>query len=395
MIQRHTTSGISSGDLLDMIRCGSASTRGELGAAAGLSRSTIAQRVEALIAAGLIEEVSGTASTGGRPPTKLVFNRRAGVVLVADLGATHATLAVSDLSAQPLALRRASIRIGDGPDVVLRWVRDQFDGMLNDVGLDHLDVLGIGIGVPGPVDFDGGFAVKPPIMPGWNGVSIREPFRRYDVPVVVDNDVNIMARGEYWRRGTSAEDLVVVKVGTGIGAGLIVDGKVHRGARGGAGDLGHIRAGGDVVCACGNTGCLEASAGGEALARQLRFLGHNTQSGQDVLDLVAGGHPDAIAVVREAGRLLGQVLASVVNLLNPSTILIGGSIALADGHLLAGLREVVFRRATSLSTSELQLSTCQLGDEAGVIGAAAMVADQLFDPAVVEASLPRRAAAGL
>jgi predicted NBD/HSP70 family sugar kinase len=394
MGRRHTTSGITSGDLLDMIRSGRVSTRGELGRETGLSRSTITQRVEALLASGLVHEVGGTTSTGGRPPTRLAFNIHAGVVLVADLAATHASIAVCDLSAQPLALRRADIDIADGPDVVLAWVRHQFDELLDELDRPPGDVLGIGIGVPGPVDYNRGVAVKPPIMPGWNGVSIRDPFERYGVPVLVDNDVNIMALGEYWRRTEDVDDMIVVKVGTGIGAGIIMNGELHRGARGSAGDLGHIQAGGDVVCSCGNTGCLEASAGGAAIARQLRFLGHDTTTSQDVVDLVTRGNTDATSAVREAGRLLGQVLASTVNLLNPSTILVGGSIAMADDHLLAGLREVVFRRATSLSTSELRLATCALGDDAGVIGAAAMVAEQLFDPEAVEASLPRRSAAG-
>ncbi|MGI9644091.1 MAG: ROK family protein [Ilumatobacteraceae bacterium] len=391
---RAPTTGATSGDLLDLIRSGRATTRGELGATTGLSRSTIAQRVDALLASGLVNEVAGTTSTGGRPPSRLVFNTGAGVVLVADLGATHATLAVCDLSADPLAMHGENIDIADGPDAILDWVRRGFDRLLADAGRRVDEVRGIGIGVPGPVDFSSGVAVKPPIMPGWNGVSIRAPFERYGVPVLVDNDVNAMALGEYWRRTGEGDDLVVVKVGTGIGAGLIINGQIHRGAQGSAGDLGHVQAGGDVVCSCGNTGCLEASAGGAALARQLRFMGYDTETGLDVVELVERGNTDAITAVREAGRLLGSVLASVVNMLNPSTILVGGSLAMADDHLLAGLREVVFRRATSLSTSELQLAKCALGDEAGVIGAAAMVAEQLFDPRAVEASLPRRAAAG-
>ncbi|MDX2380155.1 MAG: ROK family transcriptional regulator [Acidimicrobiia bacterium] len=386
-------SGTTSGDLLELIRTGRADTRGDLQTVTGLSRSTVAQRIETLVAAGLVHELGGTTSTGGRPPVRLGFNIHGGVVLVADLGATHATLAVCDLSAHPLAIRRSHRDIADGPEPVLDWVRSEFDALLSEIGRAPSDVRGIGIGVPGPVDFAGGFAVKPPIMPGWNGFRIREAFPRYGVPVHVDNDVNIMALGEFWKR-PDEDDLVVVKVGTGIGAGLIINREIHRGARGGAGDLGHVQAGGDVVCNCGNTGCLEASAGGAALARQLRDLGYDTNTVDDVVALLQRGNRDAIAAVREAGRMLGQVLASIVNLLNPSTILVGGSIALADDHLLAGLREIVFRRATSLSTAELRLATCALGDDAGVIGAAAMVAEQIFDPRTVDASLPRRAAAG-
>jgi len=386
----------STGDLLDLIRHRSPITRSELVAITGLARSTVAQRVDQLISGNLVGEAGEAVSTGGRPPTMLGFNADAGVVLVADLGATHSRLAVCDLEANPLAEASRSIEISDGPDVVLSWVLDTFDMLTSEAGRSSADVVGIGIGVPGPVDFAARRAVHPPIMPGWDEYPIGERFvERYGVPVLVDNDVNIMALGEYWVMHPKVQDFVFVKVGTGIGSGLILGGRIHRGARGAAGDIGHVQAGPpDVICRCGNLGCLEASAGGAALARTLSERGLEARSSRDVVDLVKAGNHEAIQAVREAGRLIGEVLSTIVNLLNPAVIAIGGDVADAGQQLLAGIRETVYQRSTALSTNDLQITTATLQDRAGIIGAAAMTIDHVFDPDMVNARLAGAASGG-
>ncbi len=377
------------GYLLDLIRRRSPMTRAELAMSTGLARSTIAQRVDALIAEGLVAEVGEAESTGGRPPAMLGFNAASGIVLVADLGATHSRLAVCDLDANPLAESCRDVDIADGPDAVLDWVLETFEALTIETGHTSADVRGVGIGVPGPVDFAAGRAVHPPIMPGWDGYSIRDRFvERYDVPVLVDNDVNIMALGEYWAMYPKVGDLIFIKVGTGIGSGLVVGGRLHRGARGAAGDIGHVQAGpSEVLCRCGNPGCLEASAGGAAIARDLRARGYEAAGSRDVVALVQAGNNEAIQAVRDAGRLIGSVLAATVNLLNPAVILIGGDVAEAGQQLLAGIRETVYQRSTALSTSELQIATGALGDRAGIIGAAALIIEHVFDPEAVDASL--------
>jgi len=308
---------------------------------------------------------------------------------VAYLGATHSRLAICDLGANPLAESCRDMAIADGPESVLNWVLEGFDSLIDEAGRLSGDVRGIGIGVPGPVDFSAGRAVHPPIMPGWDEFPIRDRLNeRYGVPVLVDNDVNIMALGEYWVMSPKVDDFVFVKVGTGIGSGLILDGRLHRGAKGAAGDIGHVQAGpGDVVCRCGNLGCLEASAGGAALERQLRDQGHDAEVSRDVVALVRAGNQDAIQAVREAGRLIGCVLATMVNLLNPAVISIGGDLAEAGQQLLAGIRETVYQRSTALSTSELQIVTSRLGDRAGIIGAAALAIEHVFDPDRVDVAL--------
>ena len=332
-------SATGAGLLLGLIRDGEAVTRSDLVRLTGLARSTVAQRLEALLQHGLVYEAGGSASTGGRPPTLLAFNEGAGVVLVADLGATHSRLVASDLAGAPLAEVALDLDIARGPELVLGAVHERFTELLRDIDRRPDDVRGIGVGVPGPVAFHKGEPVNPPIMPGWDAFPIPAWFaERYDAPVLVDNDVNIMAVGEHWTQWRDAAEMLCVKVGTGIGCGIVVDGHIHRGAQGAAGDIGHIRVSGhdDVICRCGNVGCLEAVAGGRALAARLSEAGLPASNSRDVVGLVRGGEPLAIQAVREAGRYLGEVLATSVNFFNPAVIVIGGDLAEAHQQLLTG-----------------------------------------------------------
>lgn len=375
----------SPGALLQLIRDGAASTRSELVDVTGLARSTVSQRVERLISDRLLVESGEGPSTGGRPPTLLEFNKDAGVVLAADLGATHSRLAVTNLMAEPLATVGADIPIGAGPDSVLSWVESQLDELLAASDRESADVKGVGIGLPGPVEFASGRAIAPPIMPGWDGYDVRGRLAtRYEAACLVDNDVNIMALGEWWAMEQPPDDFVYVKVGTGIGSGIILGGLLHRGSDGAAGDIGHIQLGGsNVGCRCGNVGCLEASAGGAALATSLARMGHATTDTRDVVRLVRAGNHEAIEAVREAGRLIGSVLATIVNVVNPRIIAIGGDLAAAGPEFLASIRQVVYRRATALSTRDLSVAPAALGDHAGITGAAAMVIEDVLSPAAV------------
>ena len=384
------SSPTSAGALLRLIREGVAVTRADLARETGLARSTVAQRVDALLARGLVYEAGGASSTGGRPATVLAFNREAGVVLVADLGATHARIALSDLGGTPLAERAADLDIAAGPEAALGWVAGQFDALLDEAGHAPDHVYGIGIGVPGPVEFASGRPVNPPIMPGWDDFPIPEWFaNRFSAPVLVDNDVNIMALGEHRTHWADTEHLLLVKVGTGIGCGIVADGHIHRGARGAAGDIGHIRATArtDVICPCGNVGCLEAIASGSALAHRLADDGEDASRSRDVVDLVQAGHAGAIRMVRDAGRTLGEVLAGTVNFFNPAVIVVGGDIAEAHAQLLAGVREGIISRSLPLATRDLRIVPCRLGDRAGVTGAAIMAIEYVLAPDAVDRAL--------
>ncbi len=376
------------GAILALLRDGTPRTRPELVEVTGLARSTVTQRLDALLASGLVRAVGEGASTGGRPPVRFAFDPRARLVLAADLDVTSARLAVTDMAGEVLALVEEDCDITAGPEVVLDRVCALGEQLLAEVRGPRPSLLGIGIGLPGPVEHATGRPVSPPIMPGWDGYDVAARLQeRLGCPAVVDNDVNVMALGEQRTVWPDVDDLVFVKVSTGIGSGIICDGALRRGARGAAGDLGHVqvaRAEG-IACRCGNTGCLEAVASGGAMVTRLRAAGVDVRTGADVAELARTGSPEVVATVRESGRLIGQILADVVSLLNPSVIVIGG--ALAGDGLLAGVREVIYRRTLPLAALDLRVEVSQTGDRAGVLGAAVMVVEQVLSPAVVDRAL--------
>lgn len=353
----------------------------------GLARSTVSQRVDSLLARRLIVPAKTSASTGGRPPTMLLFNADAGVVLAAALGAVDCRLAVTNLAAKVHAEAVYDRPIAAGPDAYLPWLAERFDDLLQQAGRAPDDVRAIGVGVPGPVEFATGTPVRPPIMPGWDGFPVAEWLaQRFGVPALVDNDVNVIALGEHSQQWPDVDHIAVVKVATGIGLGIVADGRIFRGAQGAAGDIGHIHVmhASEVVCACGNTGCLEAVAGGRALAARLRDLGTAAESARDVAALVAAGHADATRLVRDAGREIGSVLAAVVNIVNPSVVVVTGGLADAGEHLIAGVREGIYRRSTALATHSLSIVRSATGDHDGVIGASVLAIEHVLAPEAID-----------
>ncbi|WP_205754442.1 ROK family transcriptional regulator [Arthrobacter sp. CAU 1506] len=376
-------------EVFQLLRDGQPRTRAELAQLTGLARSTVTARVDALMRVGLIAPVGGATSTGGRPPSLFALNPAARLVVGADLGATHALVVVADLSGTVLAEERAELSIASGPDSVLGWLCEAVARLLKEAGRSAADLGAIGIGLPGPVEHDTGRPINPPIMPGWDRVDVPALVQQhFDVPVLVDNDVNIMALGEQATAWPDTADLMLIKVATGIGAGIISSGQLQRGAQGTAGDLGHVRVprGDGVACRCGNTGCLEALAGGPALAAVLSAEGKQANSSQDVIDLVRSGDLQAIQAVRQAGRDIGDVLATCVNLVNPSVIVIGGRLAQAGEHLLAGIREVVYRRSLPLATEHLLIAPSVAGQRAGVLGAVSLAIGHVLSPESIEAA---------
>lgn len=390
---RPTVNG-SLGEILELVRASGVLTRNELMAATGLSRSTVMQRVAVLLSSGLLREQPDRGpSTGGRRPAALAFNEAAGVVLAADVGASHGRLAVANLAGAALAERAEQIQIAEGPQPVLEWVSATFHDLLEEVGQGTGDVLALGIGLPGPVDVRQGRPESPPIMPGWDGYPVAEELsRRLGMPVFVERDVNAMALGEHRRHWQELSHMVFVKVATGVGAGLICHGELLRGSHGRAGDIGHIRAitPSEVICTCGNRGCVGALASGSAVMRQLRDVGIDVQSIAGVVELVEAGDAVAVHHVREAGRLLGAALAAVVSVVAPSAIVVGGEMAEAAGPLLAGIRESVYQRSSALATRELRILTSRLGARAGVVGATTLALDRVLAPSNVDALLARR-----
>ncbi|MEU1897100.1 ROK family transcriptional regulator [Nocardiopsis dassonvillei] len=377
------TAAPGAGTLLRLLRDGRPRTRSELASVTGLARSTVTQRVDALLASGLIGPAGEAVSTGGRPPTTFSFQPDARVVLAADLGATHARLALTDMSGTVLAEERADLDIALGPERVLDWVVERGRGLLEGTDRRVDELLGLGIGLPGPVQHTTGRAVNPPIMPGWDNFDVPGYVHdRLDVPVLVDNDVNIMAIGEHHTAWPEASHLMFVKVATGIGCGIVSEGSVYRGAQGAAGDMGHIHvpSGDERPCRCGNTGCLEAVASGAALAAALTAEGVPASGARDVVELSRNGSVPALRALRQAGRDIGEVLAASVNMFNPSVIVIGGALALAGDHLLAGVREIIYQRSLPLATEHLSIVSSVAGESAGVVGAAFMVIEHCLSP---------------
>lgn len=384
--QRHT----GAGDLFQLLRDGAPRTRAELAAVTGQARSTITARVDMLMAAGLIAPAGEASSTGGRPPTTFAFRPSARVVLAVDLGATHARLAVTDLASAVLAETEEPLPISAGPEVVLDWVVEHGLALLATAGREPADLVSVGVGLPGPVEHSTGRPINPPIMPAWDDVDVRGILStRLGAQVLVDNDVNLMALGEHRTAWPDVDDMLFVKVATGIGSGIISDGRLRRGAQGAAGDIGHIAVPGaaDVPCRCGNLGCLEAIASGRALAETLAAQGLPARDGADVVALVRAGDLAAGRAVRQAGREIGAVLAACVSLLNPSLVVIGGVVAEAGEHLIAGIREVVYQRSLPLATQHLRIVTSQARSQVGILGASAMAVDHVLAPAAIDALL--------
>lgn len=399
-----TTAGLAADQLdtlvtvLDLVRFGDARTRPELARRLALGRTVVTQRLAQLVDCGLVVEGALGPSTGGRAPRELRFRAEAGALLVAEVGATSLAVGLGDLSGRLGDQRAQQWDVAAGPERTLARIETLFDELL--AANPPRALWGIGVGVPGPVEFSSGRPVAPPIMPGWDGFDVRDRLAaRYDASVWVDNEVNTMALGELRAglgRGTS--DLLYVKIGTGIGAGLVSGGRLHRGAQGCAGDIGHIAMTGTVpgaterVCRCGNVGCLEALAGGAALAAEALDAARSGRSptlaarwretgavdAADVVRAAENGDQVAVEMLQRAGRLVGETLASLVNFFNPSLVLLGGRIGGSGDLLLAAVRQAVYRRSLPLATRDLRIVRSDLGDRAGLMGAGFMVLDELF-----------------
>jgi predicted NBD/HSP70 family sugar kinase len=363
---------------LALFQDGAQLTRADIATLTGWARVTVTTRVERLLEDGLLEPVEERVNGRGRPATFYRLAATAGVLLVADVGATGMRVARCDLAGKIEATASRASAIGDGPDRVLTIVNRAWKELMR--GSKGVRPWGVAIGLPGPVEYSRGRVVDPPIMTGWDGVEVKATIAGwYDTVAQVENDANALAVGEQAaaaEAGTPISDLLVVKVGTGVGAGIISGGRVLRGAAGSAGDIGHTEADNVTgradhpICRCGKVGCVEAYAGGWALVRDASAAGLKVKDVQSFLRCLSAGDPVARALTAEAGRVIGSAIATAVSLLNPDQVVLGGSLGLVGDHLVAGVREQVYARSLPLATRSLRIETSKLGHDAGVRGLA-------------------------
>ncbi|HEY6074661.1 MAG TPA: ROK family protein [Anaerolineales bacterium] len=350
-----------------------------------LTRAAVTLIINDLMASGIICETSSSLPTTGRPPINLEVNPGRGKVAGIDMGATHISLMIANCAAQPIGEAEIAINIADGPEHCL----NQADALLHDVakgaGIEFKDLLAIGIGVPGPIQSEAGMVVAPPIMPGWDRFPIRASLeKRWGCPISLNNDAELGAVGEWaYGAGRSTRNLAYIKVGTGVGAGLLLDGHTYRGASGSAGEIGHLTMDVDgELCTCGNRGCLETLASGPAIARRAQRAaasGRQTQLGlqgsegaltaRDVAAAARRGDLLSQQIIVEAGKHLGIAIAGLVNLINPNMIVVGGGVAQIGDFFLEPVRHEVRRRSLPASVRAVQITTALLGRRSCAIGA--------------------------
>lgn len=363
----------------------------------GWSKAKTAQDIRMLTEKGFLVEAGEGVSQGGRRPRLFCMNKNLGFVVGVDIGATSVDVALADISGRILQRCSEPADVRHRPEPFLSRCVEMIFHLMGVQGCNAEQILGIGIGVPGPVDFARGVLVAPPLMPEWENFSIRGFVTKFfpNAFVVVDNDVNIMALGEQRAGdGINVDHFLFVKIGTGIGAGIVSNGKIHRGSTGCAGDIGHICVDKNgPVCRCGNTGCLEAMAAGPAIAEkamQAAISGASPllrnmmeQNGgilrpEDVNAACREGDQTALEIIRTSGQMIGDVLAGLVNMFNPSHIFIGGGIANFGNHLLVTIRRAVLRRSLPLATRHLSINFSRMGGDAGITGAIALALEYLF-----------------
>lgn len=370
-----------SGVVLELIRSGQATTRSDLIVQLGWSRITLARRLDELLNANIIVSAGQSDSRGGRPPEEFVVNKDAGLLLAMDIGGSHSRLAITDLVSNILLEDEADIGLEHGPDDIFDWSCQVFDHLLAQLGKTRADVRGIGVGVPGPVDPNSGRIASPQVNAQWADVVVKNYFPDdFRAVFAVDRDVNILAVAEHRLGWPEYRDAIVLKVGMGIGCGLVFDGRVYHGGRGGAGDLAHSPSGGTTECWCGRIGCLDAVASGRAIERELRSLGATVRTSADIVALAATGHEGVVTLLADAGGHIADALLDPVALLNPSAVVVGGNIAEVGPVFLDPIRERLLRDATPFSRRDLVVIPARLGHRAGIVGASLIAQDALFEP---------------
>ena len=382
---------LNRGRVVAVLRDRGKASRAEIARATGLSRSTVSSIVSDLIEAGLLTEhgeASGVAhgEAGGRPPVLLSLNSSAGLAVGVDFGHTHLRVALSDLSHEVLAESHRELDVDHSAEQGLDAAAELVDHVLEEAEADRERVLGVGMGLPGPINLSTGTVGSSSILPGWVGVdAAAEMERRLRLPVRVENDANLGALAEYvWGAGKDCTDVVYIKLSSGVGAGLLLGGRLHAGAGGTAGEIGHVPAqNGTQICRCGSRGCLETVASARAIAEQVGASRGEPVSTRKLLELTADQDPVASRLVAEAGREIGVALAGIVNLVNPDCVIVGGDLSAAGEVITDPVLESIRRYALASAAEQVRVVPGILGERAELLGALALVlhaGDRLLAP---------------
>ncbi|MFF1925067.1 ROK family protein [Streptomyces sp. NPDC058221] len=369
---------------LELIASGRATSRAQLSELLGAAASSVSVAVAQLVERGLVAEEGTHSSTGGRPRRVLRLGGQDAFAVAADLGGKHARVGIVLSGGELRDVSTVPLEIADGPQAALSRLAVTLEELVERHGRSRL--RGVGLSLPGPVDTATGQVVQPSRMPGWNRFPVLSWLQeRFAVPAAADNDANCMAVGEHTARQGRHQQVIMVKMGTAIGAAALVDGRLYRGGTGAAGEITHIRIarGADVPCSCGNTDCLETVASGAALVRVLREAGVGVASAEDVVRLATESHPEANRAVRRAGDYLGQVLAANVNFFNPDAVYLGGILSTVE-PFVAAVRSQLYESCHPLVTEHLAIERAVLGADAGLVGAGQFALQTAFAEALRE-----------
>lgn len=376
----------SVGDIFRLIRSGAATSRSALARQIGMAPSTISLRIDSLIRLGLISEAGDEQSRGGRRARALEVATTAGFVGAMDVGAHHVQVGIADLGGRMLAIEDVPVAIEDGPAPAAEALWAALQNLIVARDLNEAHLRGVAIGLPAPIEYPSGRVVLPSFMPSWHNADLPGLFAEFtSIPVLVENDANLIALAEQTMGDHSSDQLLAVKLGTRIGCGIISDGRLHRGAGGAAGEISHTAVQGTstISCVCGTPNCLESVASGGAIVSRLSQLGYSVQTAADVVELGRGGDAQVVDILRSAGTSIGGVLASIVNFFNPRDVILGGAMS-ASAPLVAAIRAELFQRCLPLVGNDLDVRAARSPGDAGVRGAAHLVLEEVLAPARIE-----------
>ncbi|WP_250305676.1 ROK family transcriptional regulator [Streptomyces sp. A 4/2] len=371
------------------VRMAGSLTQAEIARSTGLSAATVSNIVRELKDGGTVE-VTPT-SAGGRRARSVSLSGSAGIVIGVDFGHTHLRVAVGNLAHQVLAEESEPLDVDASSAEGFGRAEELVNRLITATGIGADKVVGVGLGVPGPIDVESGTLGSTSILPGWSGINPSDEFAaRLGVPVYVDNDANLGALGELvWGSGRGVRDLAYIKVASGVGAGLVIDGQIYRGPGGTAGEIGHITLDeSGPVCRCGNRGCLETFTAARYVLPLLESSHGTGLTIERVVQLARGGDPGCRRVIADVGRHIGSGVANLCNLLNPSRVVLGGDLAEAGELVLGPIRESVGRYAIPSAARQLSVLPGALGGRAEVLGALALVLSEMGDSSLLDSTMP-------